>query len=30
MIFTGETELEQRQVYVGGKGFVKGQKRQTT
>ena len=27
MIVTGETELEQRQVYIGGKGFIKGRKK---
>ena len=27
MIFTGASELEQRQVYIGGKGFIKGEKR---
>jgi len=27
MIVTGETEYEQRQVYVGGKGFIKGEKK---
>lgn len=26
MIVTGEIELEQRQVYIGGKGFIKGSK----
>ena len=28
MIVAGESQIEQRQVYIGGKGFVKGVKRE--